>query len=108
LEVRFARMCASAQAVAELAAGHPAVRAVVYPGLADHPDAEVVARQMTAAGGLVGLRFADAAAAERFIAAAQYVVPQTSFGGTHTAAERRARWGDDVPDGFVRLSVGVE
>lgn len=81
---------------------------MVYPGLADHPDAEVVARQMTAAGGLVGLRFADAAAAERFIAAAQYVVPQTSFGGTHTAAERRARWGDDVPDGFVRLSVGVE
>ena len=41
---------ASAQAVAELAAGHPAVRAVVYPGLADHPDAEVVARQTAAAG----------------------------------------------------------
>ena len=108
LEVRFARMCASALAVAELAAGHPAVRAVAYPGLPDHPDAAIVARQMTAAGGVVGLEFADAAAAERFIGAAAYVVAQTSFGGTHTAAERRARWGDDVPAGFVRLSVGVE
>lgn len=108
LEVRFARMCGSALAVARLAAGHPAVRAVHHPGLPDHPDAEVVARQMAAAGGVVGLEFADAAAAERFIAAARYVVPQTSFGGTHTAAERRARWGDDVPEGFVRLSVGIE
>ena len=108
LEVRFARMCASALAVAELAAGHPAVRAVAYPGLPDHPDAEVVARQTAAAGSVVGLEFADAAAAERFLAAARLVVPQTSFGGTHTSAERRARWGDDVPAGFVRLSVGVE
>ena len=108
LEVRFARMCASALAVAELAAGHPGVRAVSHPGLPDHPDAEVVARQTAAAGSVVGLEFADAAAAERFLAAARLVVPQTSFGGTHTSAERRARWGDDVPAGFVRLSVGVE
>lgn len=108
LEVRYARMCASALVVAELAAGHAAVRSVVYPGLTDHPDADVVARQMSAGGSMVGLTFADAAAAERFIAAARYVVPQTSFGGTHTAAERRARWGDDVAPGFVRLSVGIE
>ena len=32
----------------------------------------------------------------------------TSFGGVHTAAERRARWGDAVAPGFIRLSVGVE
>lgn len=108
LEVRLARMGASALAVAELASGHPAVRQAVHPGLPDHPDADVVARQMASGGSVVGLTFADAAAAERFIAAADLVVAQTSFGGTHTSAERRARWGDDVPDGFVRLSVGIE
>jgi cystathionine gamma-lyase len=32
----------------------------------------------------------------------------TSFGGVHTSAERRSRRGDDVPPGFVRLSVGCE
>ena len=62
--VRLAGGGPTALAVAELATGHPAVRAVAYPGLPDHPDAAVVARQMTAAGGVVGLEFADAAAAE--------------------------------------------
>jgi cystathionine gamma-lyase len=32
----------------------------------------------------------------------------TSFGGVHTSAERRARWGDQVAPGFIRLSVGCE
>jgi cystathionine gamma-lyase len=33
----------------------------------------------------------------------------TSFGGVHTLAERRARWGlDAVPGGFIRLSAGIE
>ena len=34
--------------------------------------------------------------------------PATSFGGVHSSAERRARWGDAVAPGFVRLSVGCE
>jgi cystathionine gamma-lyase len=37
------------------------------------------------------------------------VIQATSFGGVHSTAERRARWGtDDVPDGFVRFSCGCE
>ena len=33
----------------------------------------------------------------------------TSFGGVRSTAERRGRWGGDaVPEGFIRLSVGVE
>ena len=33
----------------------------------------------------------------------------TSFGGVHSTAERRARWGsDDVPEGFIRFSCGIE
>jgi cystathionine gamma-lyase len=37
------------------------------------------------------------------------VFQATSFGGLHTTAERRARWGGDkVPAGFVRLSAGCE
>jgi cystathionine gamma-lyase len=37
------------------------------------------------------------------------VLQATSFGGIHTTAERRARWGtDEVADGFIRLSAGIE
>ena len=37
------------------------------------------------------------------------VTEATSFGGIVTTAERRRRWGhDDVPEGFIRMSVGCE
>ena len=54
------------------------------------------------------MTFESADKAEAFIAAAKFIVPSTSFGGVHTTAERRARWGDAVPEGFLRLSVGCE
>jgi cystathionine gamma-lyase len=47
--------------------------------------------------------------AERFLDACTLVSQATSFGGVHSTAERRARWGTDaVPDGFIRFSVGCE
>ena len=45
---------------------------------------------------------------DAFLAAARLVWSATSFGGLHTTADRRAQWGDDTPDGLVRLSCGVE
>jgi cystathionine gamma-lyase len=37
------------------------------------------------------------------------VAEATSFGGVHSSAERRLRWGiDDVSRGFIRLSTGIE
>ena len=37
------------------------------------------------------------------------MIEATSFGGVHTTAERRARWGsDDIPEGWIRLSAGCE
>ena len=46
--------------------------------------------------------------AERFINDCPLLRPATSFGGVHSSAERRARWGDAVAPGFVRLSIGCE
>jgi cystathionine gamma-lyase len=47
--------------------------------------------------------------AEHFLGACNLILQATSFGGVHTTAERRARWGGDaIPDGFIRLSVGCE
>lgn len=108
LEVRWARMCASAQTLAERLAAHPAVRAIGYPGLPGHAQHALARRQMTSGGALIGLTLADKAAAERFIAACPLLRPATSFGGVHSSAERRARWGDQVAEGFLRVSIGCE
>ena len=60
-------------------------------------------------GPVVNFTLADAAAADRWLAALRIVLSATSFGGVHSSAERRARWGGDAVDaGFVRLSVGIE
>ncbi|MEO1027413.1 MAG: cystathionine gamma-lyase, partial [Pseudomonadota bacterium] len=46
--------------------------------------------------------------ADAFIAGCSMVQPATSFGGVHTSAERRVRWGDDVNPASVRLAIGCE
>jgi cystathionine gamma-lyase len=63
---------------------------------------------MRSFGALIGITLADAAAAERFIGACHYVRAATSFGGVHSSAERRARWGEAVDEGYIRFSVGCE
>jgi cystathionine gamma-lyase len=108
LEVRLERMCASAQAIAERLALQPMVKNLRFPGLPGDPSFEIASRQMADFGFLIGFELADADAAERFLSACPFVTQTTSFGGTHTAGERRARWGDPVAEGFIRLSVGVE
>ncbi|MGB3281034.1 MAG: cystathionine gamma-lyase [Pseudorhodobacter sp.] len=108
LEVRLERMCASAQVIAERLALQPMVKNLRYPGLPGDPSFEIASRQMSGFGFLIGFELADADTAERFLSACPFVTQTTSFGGTHTAGERRARWGDPVAPGFIRLSVGVE
>lgn len=108
LEVRYERMCESAGVLAELLAAHPAVKAIRYPGLADDPSHALAKRQCTSFGFLIGLTLDNEDKAEGFINSCPLIRPATSFGGVHTSAERRARWGDDVSPAFVRLSVGVE
>lgn len=108
LELRFERMCDTAERLAERLAAHPKVGAIRYPGLAADPGHALAKAQMRRPGFLIGLTLADRDAAETFINGCALIEPATSFGGVHTSAERRARWGDDVADGFVRLAVGTE
>lgn len=106
LEVRFERMCSSAESIAKRLANRGV--ATVYPGLEDHPSHNLAKQQMRRFGFLIGLTLPSAEAAERFIDGCPLIQPATSFGGVHTSAERRARWGDAVAPGFVRLSIGCE
>lgn len=108
LELRLSRMCQSAQMIAEGLARHPKVLALRYPGLPDDPSHALMRQQARGFGFLIGMTLADANTAERFLELCPYLARSTSFGATHSSGERRARWGDAVPDGFVRLSIGIE
>ncbi|MEO1659888.1 MAG: cystathionine gamma-lyase [Pseudomonadota bacterium] len=92
LDLRLARMCANAEALVAAIDGHAAIQTLKYPGM----------------GFVLGLTFDSEAKAEAFINDCPAIFASTSFGGIHTSAERRARWGDNVPAGFVRLSMGCE
>jgi cystathionine gamma-lyase len=109
LELRLERQCRSAQAVAEYLATRAEVSGLRYPGLPQDAAHDIAARQMQFYGPVVGFVLRDMTSAARFLAACELVIEATSFGGVHTTAERRARWGgDDIPEGFIRLSVGCE
>lgn len=108
LEVRLARMCTSAQIIAERLSDHPRIKALRYPGLPGDASHGVARRQMSGFGFLLTFELEGEAAAEDFLTRCAYVTQTTSFGGTHSAGERRARWGDAVAPGFIRFSVGVE
>ena len=64
---------------------------------------------MQAFGTVVSFDLDTRARAEAFLRSLRLVREATSFGGVHSIAERRARWGGDaVSEGFIRFSVGCE
>jgi cystathionine gamma-synthase len=93
LEVRIARQSETAAALAERLRGHEKVTTVRYPGF----------------GALLSFDLADGAAARRVETATELIVNATSLGGVHSTIETRHRWeGDRVPEGLLRLAVGLE
>jgi cystathionine gamma-lyase len=108
LDLRLARQSENALALAELMRAHPAVSAVRHPGLPGDPAHGIAARQMTRYGPLVTAVLAGAEAVAAFFAASELVIEATGFGDLRTTADRRARWGDPVPAGLLRISAGCE
>ncbi len=109
LPLRLNHQCASALQLARFLAAQPGVEAVFYPGLPDHAAHEIAKRQMKAFGSIVSFDLGTRARAEQFLSGLTVVREATSFGGVHSTAERRARWGGDaISDGFIRFSVGCE
>lgn len=108
LDLRLARQAENAEALARALRGHPAVRNLRWPGLPDDPAHRVAVAQMRRFGGVLSFELPDAEAVRRFLDGSRLLIAATSFGGLHTTVDRRARWGDPVPEGFVRLSAGCE
>ncbi len=110
LDVRHERQCATALRLAEALAARDDVPEVRYPGLTSHPAHALAARSFGGRYGcVVCFDLETEERAQAFLQACRLVAEATSFGGVHSSAERRLRWGvDDVSPGFIRMSTGVE
>jgi cystathionine gamma-synthase len=111
MPLRVRAACANADVLAARLAAHPALTRVRHPSLPDDPGHERAAATMDGFGSLLSVELPDAATAERFIDGCDLWVHATSLGGVESMLERRRRWAgelDVVPEGLVRLSVGVE
>jgi cystathionine beta-lyase/cystathionine gamma-synthase len=120
LSLRIERINASARAIAEALAGHPAVASVSWPGLATHPQHALAVRQMRGFGGVMGIRLdTDYAGTERFVSGLRLARHAVSLGGVeslvvHAAAMWAGTLGDaqmretGIEPNLVRLSVGLE
>ncbi len=120
LPVRVAAQVASAAKVADVLAVQPGIKAVLYPGRADHPQAALARRQMKGGGTLVTFEVEGGKAAAFRLANALEVIgisnnlgdakslithPSTT---THQRLSAEVRAGLGINDAMVRLSVGLE
>jgi cystathionine gamma-synthase len=111
LAVRLERAQQNAQTLAERLTEHRSVRRVRYPGLPEDPAHEVAARTMDGFGAMIAIELADAATADAVVDAVRLWAHATSLGGVESSLERRRRWPSElpvVPEGLLRLSVGIE
>ena len=117
LGVRMDRHCENAKKIVELLQSHPAVGAVLYPGLDGHPGAEIASRQMKDFGGMVSFRVkAGLEKAMELAASTTLFTLAESLGGVESLIEHPGAMTHlsaagsplEVPDDLVRLSVGIE
>jgi cystathionine beta-lyase/cystathionine gamma-synthase len=120
LPLRVARQNRSAAQIAELAAAHPRVRRVLYPGHASHPDFNTASTIFDGFGGtmLVDLDM-DEAAAEHAVSRLRCFEHSPRVGGVRSRAHvlgerwREAATSESIRalalgDGVVRLCIGLE
>ena len=119
LAVRMERHEQSGRAIAEHLARHSKVRAVLYPGLPEHPQHAVQKKQASGFGALITFDLGGYDAAKAFLDRVQLLSLAESLGGVETLtshpasmthasvpAPERAKLG--ITDGLVRISVGIE
>ncbi|HEV2885683.1 MAG TPA: cystathionine gamma-synthase [Jatrophihabitans sp.] len=117
LGVRMDRHCSNAEQIVRFLGQHPAVSSVLYPGLPQHPNHDVAARQMTAFGGMVSFRMRGGEeAALKVCELTRLFTLGESLGGVESLIEHPARMTHasvagsalEVPGDLIRLSVGIE
>jgi cystathionine beta-lyase/cystathionine gamma-synthase len=120
LDVRVRRQNENALRLATWCEGRAGIARVLYPGLPSHPDHALAREVLEGSGGMMAIELAGGgAAATAFVRRLRLIHHAPSLGGVdtlcceprytshaHLATAERARLG--IPDGFLRISVGIE
>ena len=119
LALRMDRSCGNALALAEFFEGHPNVKKVFYPGLANHPEHALATKLFTKFGSLMSIELDEKLDCFAFLNKLELVVKSSNLGDTRTLAipvahtifnelgkEKRAEMG--ISDNMIRFSIGIE
>ena len=120
LAVRMERHCTNAMAIANHFENHKDVAEVIYPGLANHPQHDLAAKQMNGFGGIISMNISGGLEKSKtFLEKTKIFALAESLGGvesliehpalmTHASLPKDRREAIGITDGLVRLSVGLE
>ncbi len=119
LALRMRQHNDNAYAIAHMLADHNKVTAVHYPGLDSHPGHETAKQQMRGYGGMVAFDVGGGNEGKAFVNGLRLCAIATSLGGvetivqhsasmTHAGLSKDERERAGIPDGLLRLSVGIE
>jgi O-succinylhomoserine sulfhydrylase len=120
MDLRVRAQAASAQAIAESLQGHAGLERVIYPGLSDHPQAELTAKQMGKGGTVLSIDVKGGREATfKFLNAIEIAIISNNLGDaktilTHPATTTHQRLPQEqkdllgITDGLVRISIGLE
>jgi len=109
----------SGRIVADFLSKHKKVKAVFYPGLADHPQHNLARRQMSGFGAMITFETGSLKNANKMLKKVRVCSLGESLGGvetlishpatmTHAALGVKGRKAIGITDGLVRISVGIE
>ena len=120
LALRIRQQAQSAERIADFLSGHRRIANVRYPGRPDHPQAEIVRRQMSSGGTLVAFEVQGGKEAAYAVGKELSLITISNNLGdakslithpattTHQRLTPEARAALGVGDGLLRLSVGLE
>lgn len=110
----------NAMHLGEYLKAHTQVDKVYYPGLANHPQSEIIKRQQSGPGAMLSFEIkGDLQSAKQFLSGLDIFLLAASLGGTeslicqpaimtHAGMEEKARRDAGIKDNLIRVSVGME
>ena len=120
LAVRMERHCLNAMRVAEWLNSHPKVTKVYYPGLPSHPGHPIAKKQMKCFGGMIAVEVSGGIKAGQAVMNNVHIcrlavslgdcdtLIQHPASMTHSTYTKEDRTAAGIPDGLIRISVGIE
>ena len=120
LAVRMDRHGENSKAITELLTSQPKVEKVNYPGLPDHPQRNLIKRQMRGNGGMLSFQLKGGfTQCKKFLTSLRVFTVAESLGGvesliehpasmTHASVPRERRLKLGIADNLIRVSVGIE